>query len=102
MQNYKANFILWDSNIHIAHFTHQLALPVSKKSESIVKEEKTLHVPQSSSGDGSSVSVAGVSVDDIVSRVLKSTELEALITSISSQNTAKSQSASEDIHLIVK
>lgn len=55
-----------------------------------------------SSADSSGVDVAAVSVEDIVSRVLKSQELEALITSVSSQNTAKSQHASEDIHLIVK
>lgn len=72
-----------------------------KTSESPEKENP-VPGPQSTSGDASSVIVAGVSVEDIVSRVLKSSELEALITSISSQNTAKSQPASEDIQLIVK
>lgn len=81
-------------------FTCQLF--ASKKSGSVIKEEDPLHVSQSSSVSGPSDSVAGVSVEDIVSRVLKSTELVALITSISSQNSAKSQSATEDIHLIVK
>lgn len=82
-------------------FAHQLFLPLSKTSESSNKGKNTLHVSQPNSADSSSVKVA-VSVEDIVSRVLKSQELEALIASVSSQNTAKSQPASEDIHLIVK
>lgn len=91
-----------EASSSVASTVQLLFLPLSKKSGSVIKEENTLHVSQSSSVNGPDVSVAGVSVEDVVSRVLKSTELAALITSISSQNTAKSQSAAEDIHLIVK
>lgn len=81
-------------------YIHQLFLPLTKRSETLEKSTMPASPPPSPV-EAPSVSVAGVSVEEIVSRVLKSKELEVLITSIS-QDTVKNQPATEDIHFIVK
>lgn len=83
-------------------FIYQVFLPLFKTSESSKNEHNTLFTSQSSPVDGPTVSVAGMSIEDIVSKVLESAKLRTLIDSVSSQNTAKSQATTEEINLLVK
>lgn len=79
-----------------------MLLPFSKTSESSKTGHNTVLKSHSTVVNDPKVSVAGISVEDIVSRVLESTELRGLITTVSSENTAKSQATSQEINLLVK
>lgn len=83
-------------------FTQQVFLPLSKTSESSKNEDSILLTSPSPSVDSPAVSVGGMSIEDIVSRVLESTKLRALIASISSENAVKNQATTEEINLLVK
>ena len=79
-----------------------MLLPFSKTSESSKADHNTLLKSHSTPVGDSKVGVAEVSVEDIVSRVLESTQLRGLITTVSSQNTAKNQPTTEEINILVK
>ncbi|XP_063865752.1 uncharacterized protein LOC135103434 isoform X4 [Scylla paramamosain] len=86
----------------VAGASKLVLLPFFKTSELSKTDHSTLLKSHSTPVDDPKVDVAGISVEDIVSRVLESTELRGLITSVSSQNTAKSQASTEEINLLVK
>ena len=79
-------------------------LPLYKTSESSKKERDTVVTFHKTTVDVPKVvvGVGGMSVEDIVNRVLESTKLTGMINSVSSQNTAKNQPTSEEINVLVK
>lgn len=86
----------------VAGVARLVFLPLSKTSESSKNEDSILLTSPSPSVDSPAVSVGGMSIEDIVSRVLESTKLRALIASISSENAVKNQATTEEINLLVK
>ncbi|XP_045132558.1 uncharacterized protein LOC123516893 isoform X3 [Portunus trituberculatus] len=84
----------------VAGASKLVLLPFSKTSESSKTDHNTLLETHLTPVDDPKVGIDGISVEDIVSRVLESTELRGLITTVSSQNTAKNQATTEEINLV--
>ncbi|KAG0715750.1 SUN domain-containing protein 1 [Chionoecetes opilio] len=86
----------------VAGASKLVLLPLFKASESSREQHTTLVTSHATPAHDPEVIVAGLSIEDIVSRVVESTELRALVTSVPPHNTAQSQAITKEIDLLVK